>query len=248
MMPLWGRLRAFGDGSEGCGLVVFALHVGHGVVAFAGLDFLALLAGDVEGAEGAVVDLGVGGGVAGEGLGAELILDLVEGFLEFFTVVAYVDDAAAVVFGETLHGGVAVVAHAEAAVKAAVGDEDDVDDGVGLLGGFGGGFEVFLRALVAAVGEHDEDLAAGLLAELVVGGEVAGVVEEGAAGGSVAGDGTGAGAGVDLGGVHGVFDFAGAVGVVGEEVDVNVEGDEEGLVFRGDDVFEELGSGDLFEG
>src|SRR3981189_2219866 len=115
------------------GLVVFALHVGDGVVAFAGLDFLAGLAGDVEGAEGAVVDLGVGGGVAGEVLGAELVLDLVEGFLELFAVVAYVDDAAAGVFGEALHVGVAGVA--EAAVEAAVGDEDDVDDGVGFLGG-----------------------------------------------------------------------------------------------------------------
>src|ERR1700760_493678 len=215
MTPFFGDASDFSCVLEGRGLVVFALQVGHGVVAFAGLDLLALLAGDVEGAEGAVVDLGIGRGVAGEVVGAELVLDLVEGFLEFFTVVAYVDDAAAGVFGETLHVGVAVVAHAEAAVEAAVGDEDDVDDGVGLLGGFGGGFEVFLRALVAAVGEHDEDLAAGLLAELVVGGEVDGVVEKGATGGSVAGDGAGAGAGVDLGGVHGVFDFAGAVGVVG---------------------------------
>src|SRR5229473_1907828 len=108
--------------------LVIALGVGHGVVAFAGLDLLAWLAGDVEGAEGAVVDLGVGGGVAGEVLGAELVLDLVEGFLEFPAVVAY------------------------------------VDDGVGLLGGLGGGLEGLLRALVASVGEQDEDLAAGLLA------------------------------------------------------------------------------------
>ena len=56
-------------------LVVGAEGVGHGVVAFAGLDLFAGLAGDVEGAEGAV-DLGVGGGVAGEVLGAELVLDL----------------------------------------------------------------------------------------------------------------------------------------------------------------------------
>src|SRR5216684_840490 len=152
--------------------LVIALGVGHGVVAFAGLDLLAWLARDVEGAEGAVVDLGVGGGVTGEVLGAELVLDLVEGFLEFLAVVAYVDDAAAGVFGEALHVGVAGVAHAEAAIEAAVGDEDDVDDGVGFLGGLGGGLEGFLRALVAAVGEQDEDLAAGLLAELVVGGEV----------------------------------------------------------------------------
>ena len=80
-------------------LVVVGVGVGHGVVAFAGLDFLALPAGDVEGAEGAV-DLGVGGGVAGEVLGAELVLNLVEGFFELLAVVAYVDDAAAGVGGE----------------------------------------------------------------------------------------------------------------------------------------------------
>jgi len=51
-----------------CGLVVAGV-IGYGVVAFAGLDFLALLAGDVEGAEGAV-GLEVGGGVAGQVLGA----------------------------------------------------------------------------------------------------------------------------------------------------------------------------------
>src|ERR1700731_1789915 len=86
------RLARREEGWIGGGLVVFA-GVGHGVVALAGLDLLAGLAGDVEGAEGAVVDLGVGGGVAGEVLGAELVLDLVEGFLEFFAVVASVDDS-----------------------------------------------------------------------------------------------------------------------------------------------------------
>ena len=224
--------------------------VGHGVVAFAGLDLLALLAGDVEGAEGAV-DLGVGGGVAGEVLGAEFVLNLVEGFLELLAVVADVDDAAAGVGGEALHvagAGVGEVDAEASAVEAAVGDEDDVDDGVGLLGGFGGGLEGLLRALVAAVGEQDEDLAAGFLAELVVGGEVDGVEEQGAAGVAVAGDGAGAGAGVDLGVVDGALDLAGAVGVVGEEVDVDVEGDEEGLVLGGEDVFEELGAGLLLEG
>ena len=109
-------------------------------------------------------------------------------------------------------------------------------------------FEVLLGALIAAVGEHDEDFAAGLLAELVVGGEIDGVVEQRSAGGAVAGDGAGAGTGVDLGGVDGSFDLARIVGVVGEEVDVNVEGDEEGFVLGGEDVFEELGAGGLFEG
>ena len=147
------------------GLVVLAPRVWDGVVAFAGLDLLAGLAGEVEGAEGAVVDLGVGGGVAGEVLGAELVLNLVEGLFELLAVVAYVDDAASSVSREALHVGVAgVEAEAATAVEAAVGDEDDIDDGVGLLGGLGGGFEVLLRALVATVGQQDEDLAAGLLA------------------------------------------------------------------------------------
>src|SRR5882757_8485198 len=153
-------VRVSNGNTAECGLVVFAQGVGHGVVAFAGLDLLTLPAGDVEGAKGAVVDLGVGGGVAGEVLGAELVLDLVEGFLEFFAVVAHVDYAAAGVFGHALHVGVPGVA--EAAVEAAVGDQDDVDDGVGLLGGLGGGLDGLLGALVASVGEEDENLAAGL--------------------------------------------------------------------------------------
>jgi len=210
------------------GLVVFALGVGYCVVAFAGLNLLAGLAGDVEGSKGAI-DFGVGGGEADEVLSAELVLNLVEGFLKLFAVVAYVDDAASGVGGEFLHvafAGVGEVdAEASAAVEAAVGEEDDVDDGVGFLSGFGGGLEGLLRALVAAVGEQDENLAAGLLAELVVGGEVDGVEEQCAAGGAVTGDRAGSGAGVDLGGVHGASDLAGAVGVVGEFVDVDVEGD-----------------------
>src|SRR5947209_6853523 len=57
----WNRESKSGRGWFWGGLVVFALHIGHGVVAFAGLDFLALLAVDVEGAEGTVRDLGFGG-------------------------------------------------------------------------------------------------------------------------------------------------------------------------------------------
>ena len=228
-----------------CFLVV-AEGVGHGVVAFAGLDLLALLAGYVEGAEGAI-HFEISGGIAGEVLGAELVLNLVEGLLELFAVAAYVDDAAAGVFCEALHVSRSTEAEAEAAVGSGVGDEDDVDDGVGLLSGLGGGLEGLLRALVAAVGEQDEDLAAGFLAELVVGGEVDGVVEQGALGRAVAGDGAGACAGVDLGLVDGAADLAGAVGVVGEQGDVDIKGDEESFVLGGEDVFEEFGSGLLFE-
>jgi hypothetical protein len=226
--PLCSGWRKSGVDWAVRGLVVFALGVGEGVVAFAGLDLLAGLAGDVESAEGAV-DFEVGGGEAGEVLGAKLVLDLVEGFLKLFAVVAYVDDAASGVGGEFLHVALAGVgevdAEASAAVEASVGEEDDVDDGVGFLSGFGGGLEGLLGALVAAVGEQDENLASGFLSELVVGGEVDGVEEESASGGAVAGDRAGAGAGVDLGGVHGASDLAGAVGVVGEFVDVDVEGD-----------------------
>ncbi len=81
-----------------------------------------------------------------------------------------------------------------------------------------------------------------------MGGEVDGVVEEGTAGVAVAGDRAGAGAGVDDGAIDGSSDLAGVVGVIGQEVDVNVEGDEEGFVLGGEDVFEELGTGGLFEG
>ncbi len=72
------------------------------VVAFAGLDLEVLAAGEVELAEGAV-GLGVGGGVAEQELGAQLVLDLVEGVFELLAVVAYVDDAASGVVGELLH-------------------------------------------------------------------------------------------------------------------------------------------------
>ena len=81
-----------------------------------------MLAGYVEGAEGAV-DFGVGGGVAGEVLGAELVLDLVEGVFELFAVVADVDDAAAGVGGQLLHVAGAGVGEvdAEASAVEAVG-------------------------------------------------------------------------------------------------------------------------------
>jgi hypothetical protein len=61
------RMRFLGCGRGGLVVVVWA--VGHGVVAFAGLDFLACLARYVQGAEGAVC-FQVGGGVADEVLGA----------------------------------------------------------------------------------------------------------------------------------------------------------------------------------
>jgi hypothetical protein len=153
-----------------------------------------------------------------------------------------------------VHGGFGVGGVGEVVGEGVRGEEDDVEDRVGALGGFGGRGEGFLGALVASVGEEDEDFAASLRGELVVGGEVDGVVEEGAAG-----VGGGEGASADAGGsgggarridrsrVDGAGEFGEAVGVVGEEVDVDVEGDEEGDVFRGEDVFEEARGGLLLE-
>ena len=69
-----------------------------GVVAFAGLDRGTFAAVDVDFAELAIGCL-IDGSVADEVLGAEFVLDLVEGGFELFAVVAYVDDAAAGVLG-----------------------------------------------------------------------------------------------------------------------------------------------------
>ena len=215
-------------------------------------------AGDAERVELAgwlLLRRGEGGGVGEEVLGAELVLNLLEGGLELGTVVAYVDDAAAGGVGEVVHGGFGVGGVGEVVGEGVRGEQDHVEDGIGALGGFGSGGEGLLRALVAAVGEEDEDLAAGLGGELVVGGEVDGVVEQGAAGmgggEGASADAGGAGGGrgcVDRGGVDGAGEGWEAVGVVGEEVDVDVEGDEEGVVAGGEDVFEEAVGGLLLEG
>ncbi len=149
--------------------------------------------------------------------------------------------------GKLLHLPVAGVAEAEPGVEAAVGDQDDVDDGVGLLGGLGGGLEGLLRALLAAVGQHDDDLSSGFGAQLVVRGEVDGVVEMGAADARVAGDAAGADAGVDARLFHGALQLAGGAGVVGQQVDVDVKGDKEGFVLGLEDVLEELDAGGLLK-
>jgi len=186
-------------------------------------------------------------------LGAKLVLDLVEGLLQFAAVVAYVDDAAAGVVGELIHVDDAVI-EGITHVIGAVGDEDHIDDGVGFLCGFGGGLEGFLRALVAAVGEKDDDLASSFDTKLVMRGEVDGVEEQRTAGiacrkwaAADAGD-AGAGAGrVDRCLVDGALQFAGVVGVVGEQVDVDVERDEECFVFWGENVAEERSAGFLLQ-
>ena len=96
-------------------------------------------------------------------MGAELVGDLGEGGVQLGGVVAYVDDAAAGGFGEVVHGGFGVGEVGEVVGEGVGADEDDVEDGVRALGGFGGVGEGFLGALIAAVGEEDEDFAAGLV-------------------------------------------------------------------------------------
>ncbi len=107
-----------------------------GVVAFAGVYGAAFAAGDVEAVE--LVVGGGGGGVGEEVLGAELVLDLGEGGGEPGGVVAYVDDAAAGGVGEVLEGSLAA-GGGEVVGEGVVGEVEDVEDGVGFLGGFGGG-------------------------------------------------------------------------------------------------------------
>src|SRR4051794_20175246 len=116
-------------------------------------------------AEGAV-HLGVGGGVGGGVLGTEFVLDLGEGFLQFLPVIAHVDDAAAGFFGQLL--GRREPAVTPAAVEAAVGDQDYIDQGIGLLRG-GYGFADFrAAALVLGVGQDDQGFAPGFLGQLFV--------------------------------------------------------------------------------
>ena len=70
---------------------------------------------------------------------------------------------------------------AAAAVETAVGDEQDVADGVGFLGGFDGISDLETAAFVFSIGEQDHRLAPDFVAEFVVRGEIDGVIERGAA-------------------------------------------------------------------
>ena len=227
-------------------LAIAGVALRDGVVAFAGLNLQALAAVEADGAELAV-EVEIFGRVAEQVLGAQFVLDLVEGLLKLFAIVANVDDAAAGVMRKLLHLAVAGVAEAHAGIEAAVGDQDHVDNGVGLLRGLGGGFECLFRALLAAVGQHDDDFAAGFGAQLVVRGEIDGVIKMGAADARVASHASGADAGVDAGFLHGALQLAGGAGVVGEQVYVDVKGDEEGFVLGLENILEEFNAGGLLK-
>src|SRR5512146_1740252 len=119
----------------------------NGVIAAAGLDLVAFFAFDLDLAEGAV-ELGIGGGVTDAVLRTQFGGNLVESLLELVHLVPGVDHASAGFGAELLHLRVPVVA---AAVKAAVGDQDDVADGVSFLRRLDGVLDLELATLVLAV-------------------------------------------------------------------------------------------------
>src|SRR5712671_5198336 len=150
-----------------------------GVVAAAGLDFVIPLSGlDLNFAERAVAR-SVGGHITSVVLAAEFLGNLVEGLAEFFDLVADFDHAASGFLGQLFHLEIAV--KAAEAVEAAVGDEQHVADGIGLLRGFDGVLDLQTAALVFSVGEQDHRLAADFVAEFVVRGKIDGVIQRGAA-------------------------------------------------------------------
>src|ERR1700728_377045 len=81
-----------------CRLVLFTA----GVIAGAGLNFVALLVLDLKLAVG-TVELGVRRGVADVVLAAQFGSDLIEGVAELVELVAHVDDAAAGLLGQSSH-------------------------------------------------------------------------------------------------------------------------------------------------
>ena len=74
------------------------------------------------------------------------------------------------------------VAHAEATVKAAIGAEQHIDDGIGFLRGFDGILDFQLAAFVLAVGEQDHRLPPHFFGQHVVRGKINRVVEHCAGG------------------------------------------------------------------
>src|ERR1700690_1187009 len=106
--------------------------LGHGVVTLAGLDFVRSALGTNLDFAIAAVELGIAGRVAKVVLAAQFVLDLVEGLAQFLLLIAHLDDAAAGLFGQFAH-----VARSIALIPAAaIGNQDHVADGVGLLRGF----------------------------------------------------------------------------------------------------------------
>src|ERR1017187_7981923 len=110
-------------------------------------------------------------------LAAQFVLDLLERVAQFLLVVADFDDASAGFLRQLLH-----VAEAEALVPAAaVGDQDHVAYGVGLLRRLDGVTDFQPAAFVLAVGEHHHGLASVFVPQLLIGSQINRVIKRGAA-------------------------------------------------------------------
>src|SRR6266850_4641389 len=100
-----------------------------GVISAPRLHFVVGLAADFDAPE-ATVSLVVGRGVAQAVLSAQLVGDLIERGLHLFAIVAHFDYSTACLLGQLLH---LVFAGVTAAIKPAVGNQQDVTNGIGLL-------------------------------------------------------------------------------------------------------------------
>src|SRR5580658_10993444 len=144
---------------------------GGGVVAGARLNFIALFGFDFQFAVASILHA-IGGGIAKVVLAAQFGGDLVKGLTQFVELVSHVDDAASGGLGKLTHFALAGVPQPVSTVEAAIGTEQHVDDGIGLLGGFDGVLDFELAAFVLTVGEQDHSFAANFLRQHVMRGEI----------------------------------------------------------------------------
>ena len=144
---------------------------------------------------------------------------------------------------------VTAVAHGVHAppVKAAIGNQQNINDGVGLLRGFDGALKLLHAALVFAIGKNDDGLAAGLLLQLLMRGTVDSVVEQRALRRARRHAAATAGADIDLRLVHGAGQRVRIVGVVGEKVDIHIERDKKRFIFRTQNAAQKSSAGLLLQ-
>src|ERR1700733_4222231 len=196
-----------------------------GVVAFAGEDFVVVVAYvDFDFAKFAVAG-GVGRVVAERVLAAERFGDLVEGFLKMLFVVGD-NQATAGFFGHLFRD-------AGVSAKTRIGDEQNVDNSVGTLRRFDRFFFANLATFVLSVGDDEDGFAAGFAGQLFVAGEIDRVVERSA--GDAAADWTridhaSAHRRVDARLTNRAIEQAAVVGPVCEEIDVGIKRHDERFV------------------
>ena len=128
------------------------------------------------------VELGVSRRVAKVVLAAQFCGDLIKSLFQFVELIADVDHPAASCFGEFMHFAFPGVGHANAKITATIGAEQDIDDGIGFLGGLDGIFDFELAAFVLAVGEQNHGLAPYFLGQHFIRRKINRVVQHGAGG------------------------------------------------------------------